>query len=50
MRHYLIIDFRPKSKFNECYIRKSLNLDIESETLDEGLFSIIFFWKIFQKI
>lgn len=36
MRHYLIIDFRPKQKFKEAYIRRSINLDVDGENLDEG--------------
>jgi len=37
MRHYLIIDFRAKAKFNESFIRNSFNLETESnEDLDKG--------------
>lgn len=36
MRHYLIIDLRPKINFNEGYIRRSINLDVDGEKLDEG--------------
>lgn len=38
MRHYLIIDFRSKNDFLESSIRKSINLDMKSESLDLGYF------------
>ena len=36
MRHYLIIDFRSKYKYDESFIRNSINLDMDSTNLDEG--------------
>ena len=38
MRHYLIIDFRSKADYLESRIRKSVNLDMKSDSLDSGFF------------